>query len=308
MGTSRASAATLVALLFVCNGILVGIGQQPPTPPAPGGLPLAPLGLRGEAIFPAFEGWGPHKDTTNVLLVGYFNRNKEQTLDVPIGPNNRIEPGGPDQGQPTHFKPGRQYGVFAIAVPKDFGAKKLTWTLVANGHTSAVSFWMNPPYWVDFFKNTSTGNEPPVIRFSGPDGTVFTGPPKGQPTLSLTGTVGQPVAVSLWASDHPSTTVFDPNPRPEPAGRGRGRGGEPPSDITVNWSKYRGPGSVVIAEQKIGLNNKRDEKVVLEAKTTATFSAPGEYWLLATINDESGDGGRGDQCCWTSAHVRVTVK
>ena len=66
----------------------------------------------GEAIYPAFEGWGPTKDGSAVLLLGYFNRNKDQSIDIPIGPDNRIEPGGPDFGQPTHFHPGRQYGVF----------------------------------------------------------------------------------------------------------------------------------------------------------------------------------------------------
>ncbi len=303
--SSRSSVAALAVLLAVGGWVVAGAGQQP----AQGGLPLAPVGVRGEAIFPAFEGWGPHKDGSNVLLLGYFNRNKEQVVEVPIGPNNRIEPGGPDHGQPTHFKTGRQWGVFAIPVPKDFGTKKLTWTLVANGQTSVVSFWMNPQYWVDFFKNSSTGNEPPVIRFS-QGGPALTGPPKEPVAVTLNGTTDQPVPLSLWASDHPITTVFDPNPRPEPArGRGRGgRGGEPQADITVNWSKYRGPGDVVFAEEKIPLITKGDEKVVLEARTTATFSAPGEYWLLATANDVSGAGGGGDQCCWTSAHVKVVVK
>jgi hypothetical protein len=45
-----------------------------------------------------------------------------------------------------------------------------------------------------------------------------------------------------------------------------------------------------------------------EAAATATFGAPGEYVLRAQVNDESGDGGGGDQCCWTTAHVRVSVK
>jgi hypothetical protein len=306
MTSSRSRVAALATIVAVAGWVVAGASQQPPSQ---GPLPLAPLGMRGEAIFPAFEGWGPHKDGTNVLLLGYFNRNKEQVLDIPVGPNNRIEPGGPDYGQPTHFKSGRQYGVFAIAVPRDFGTKKLTWTLVANGQSSIVTFWMNPPYWIDFFKNTSTGNEPPVIRFA-PTGPELTGPPRETIALTLNGTVGEPVPLSIWASDHPNTTVFDPNPRPEPArGRGRGgRGGEPRSDITVNWAKYRGPGDVVIAEAKIPLITKGDEKLVLEAKTTATFSAPGEYWLLATVNDLSGDGGGGDQCCWTSAHVKVVVK
>ncbi len=30
-------------------------------------------------------------------------------VDVPIGPNNRFEPGDPDRGQPTHFKPNRGF-------------------------------------------------------------------------------------------------------------------------------------------------------------------------------------------------------
>ena len=85
---------------------------------------------------------------------------------MPIGPDNRIEPAGPDYGQPTHFLSGRQWGVFAITVPKDFGTKKLTWTLTANGHTSTVQLWLNPKYWIDFYKNGANGNEPPRIKFS----------------------------------------------------------------------------------------------------------------------------------------------
>ena len=72
------------------------------------------------------------------MLVGYFNRNAKEALDIPVGPNNRIEPGGPDMGQPTYFETRRQWGVFTIRVPKDFGTKKLTWTLTANGETNAV--------------------------------------------------------------------------------------------------------------------------------------------------------------------------
>ena len=42
------------------------------------------------------------------------------------------------QGQPTHFLPRRQWGVFTITVPSDFGNKRLTWTLVANGQTTVI--------------------------------------------------------------------------------------------------------------------------------------------------------------------------
>ena len=31
----------------------------------------------------------------------YMNRNFQESLDVPVGPNNHVDPGGPDRGQPT---------------------------------------------------------------------------------------------------------------------------------------------------------------------------------------------------------------
>ena len=111
-----------------------------PTTLAARQLPMEPLKDSGQNIYPAFEGWYQNADGTYTLLIGYYNRNKKQTLDIPIGPNNRIEPGGPDQGQPTHFEVGRGWGTIAIKVPKDFGDKKLTWTITANGKTVSVPF------------------------------------------------------------------------------------------------------------------------------------------------------------------------
>ena len=79
-------------------------------------------------------------------------------------------------------------------------------------------------------------------------------------------------------------------------------------DIQILWRKYRGPGDVKIANETISLMNGGDAKKFVEAKTTAMFSAPGTYWLRAQVNDSSGNGGGGDQCCWTTAHVVVNVK
>src|SRR5262245_15133188 len=59
----------------------------------------------GQDITPAFDGWEANPDGTFNLAFGYFNRNWDEELDIPIGPNNNVEPGGPDQGQPTHFYP-----------------------------------------------------------------------------------------------------------------------------------------------------------------------------------------------------------
>jgi hypothetical protein len=291
-------------------------------------LPLEPLGSTGEAIFPAFEGWGPHKDGSIVLLLGYYNRNKGETLDIPIGPNNRIEPGGPDYGQPTHFEPSQHHGVFAIRVPKDFGTKKLTWTITANGQTTSVAFWTNPAYWIDFFEHAASGNKPPVIKFA-PNGPELTGPPLGV-AQTLTAAVGQAVPLKLWASDAPALRKgaeaelaalrarSGRNPAPPPAivggqvigsgGRGAGGAAGEPPDITVIWRLHRAPGQVTFDPPRVGLHTKGDPKAFAEAATTARFDAAGEYIVRAQVNDDSGDGGGGDQCCWTTAHIKITVK
>lgn len=249
-------------------------------------LPLEPMKDAGLGITAAYEGWFQHPDGGVSLLVGYFNRNLKQILDIPVGPENRIEPGGPDQGQPTHFLPRRQWGVFTIAVPKDFGERKLAWTIVANGHTTSISMGLNPLYEVEPYKEAAQGNTPPVLRFS-QGGPSFQGPPRGI-AATLDGTVGQPLSLGLWASDD---AIVDPNRR----------AGESP--VTIRWTKFRGPGDVSFADPEPKVD-KADGK----AATSATFSAPGDYILRAQGNDVSGEGGSGFQCCWTNTHVKVVVK
>ena len=82
----------------------------------------------------------------------------------------------------------------------------------------------------------------------------------------------------------------------------------PRPDITVNWREHRGPARVTFAQERIPLITKGDPTAVLDASTTATFTTPGEYIIRAQVNDTSGDGGGGEQCCWTTALVRVVVK
>src|SRR5689334_23391464 len=101
-------------------------------------LPLEPFHNSGQSITAAYEGWFQNQDGTYSILFGYYNRNQKEELDIPIGPDNNIQPGGPDRGQPTHFLPGRQWGLFTVTVPKDFGSQKVTWTITANGQTNAI--------------------------------------------------------------------------------------------------------------------------------------------------------------------------
>lgn len=319
--TSRLARAAAVALVAWGGVVAAPLLAQKPREP----LPAEPMGSGAEAIFPVLEGWGPLKDGSTVILLGYYNRNRSASYDIPIGPDNRIEPGGPDYGQPTHFEPSQQHGVFAIKVPPDFGARRLTWTLKVNGQESKVSFWLNPPYWVDFFKNAASGNEPPVVRFA-PEGPALTGPPVGF-AQTLSAAVGQPVPLKLWASDvagpreGPDAELAEIRRRTNPVvdpvaivgddvfggATKRGQAGGRP-DVLVHWHKYRGPGPVTFSPARVPVATMGDPARVVEASTTATFSVPGEYVLRAQISDESGESGGGDQCCWTTAHVKVTVK
>jgi hypothetical protein len=250
-------------------------------------LPLQPVRESGQGVTPAFEGWYQNEDGSYTLLIGYFNRNLKETLDVPIGPNNRIEPGGPDQGQPTHFLPRRGWGVFTIKVPKDFGDKRLTWTITANGQTNSIPVGVIKGYQVEPFLEAAQKNEPPRVQFDA-KGQTFFGPPVGI-AHTLTGTVGQPVVISGTATDGAAN---DPDLTPVQLK-------QPP--ISMLFSKHRGPGEITFSEARPRPD--KDGKF----SVTATFSAPGEYIVRVQVNDRSGDGGGGFQCCWTNAHVLVSV-
>src|SRR5215831_1673930 len=128
-------------------------------------LPLEPPHESGASVTGAFEGWFKNADGSFSLLLGYYNRNQRQEIDVPIGPNNRIEPGGPDRGQPTHFMPGRGWGLFTVNVPADFGENKITWTIVANGKSTVIPASLNPDYEISPFVEAAVGNTPPVLSF-----------------------------------------------------------------------------------------------------------------------------------------------
>ena len=256
---------------------------------AQGQLPLEPIRDVGQGVTAAYEGWYRNPDGSINLLVGYFNRNKKEALDIPIGPNNRIEPGGPDQGQPTHFLPRRQWGVFTITVPADFGDKKLTWTIVANGKTTSVPMGLHRDYEVEPFKDAAMGNTPPVLRFA-IKGPALQGPPRGLAS-SLTTTLANALPLTAWVTDEAHI---------EPGAAAR-RANTPP--VSITWSLYRGPADVTFDQAKPKVDP-TDGKTV----ATARFTAPGEYVLRAQVNDTSGDGGGGFQCCWTTGHVKVIVK
>src|SRR5438552_5389366 len=102
------------------------------TPQLPTELPQVRFNS-GQDIVPYFEGWIRNPDGTFDFVFGYFNRNWKEELTIPAGPDNKVEPNGPEAGQPTYFLPRRQRWVYRLRVPADFGNKEVTWTITANG-------------------------------------------------------------------------------------------------------------------------------------------------------------------------------
>ena len=255
----------------------------------------------GASVTGAFEGWFYNPDGSRSFLVGYYNRNSQQTLDIPIGPNNRIEPGGPDLGQPTHFLPGRQWGMFTVPAPKDFKpTDSYVWTIVANGQTTSIPLRLHPDYLVSPFTEEAVKNTPPVLRLD-EQGPGTQGPLALLQSAPLRrASASTPLSLSAWVEDDAkfaSATMAVPK--------------NPPPPVRLTWSKYRGPGHLTFADEKPVVQALEGGGVGVRfrglAKTTVRFSQPGEYVLHLLANDYSGEGGGGEVCCWTTALLKVSV-
>jgi hypothetical protein len=269
----------------------------------------------GQNASPAFEGWELNPDGSFNFLFGYMNRNWEEELTVPIGPDNNIEPGGPDQGQPTRFLPRRNRFMFRVRVPKDWGQKELVWTLTTKGKTEKAYASLRQDYFIDDVVIASetgalgAGTSSPEIRGNKRPVTKIDG------NKTLTARVGEPVSLVAWVTD-------DGIPKQRGAGSAAGRGTpgnatplaalnpatRPPSRITVgkrtglhlSWFVYRGPGRVrfdpmqikVWEDTRAGANSPwaplwTPPQVPPDGKHTvqATFDTPGTYVLRARADD-----------------------
>jgi hypothetical protein len=131
----------------------------------------------GRNVAVAYEGWEKNPDGSFNLVFGYFNRNWVEQPVVPIGPDNNVEPGGSDQGQPTRFFPRRNRFVFRVRVPSDFGKKEVVWTLTVHGKTERAYATLHPDYILEsqilqrnYAGLTPPGmhqNTPPVVTVEG---------------------------------------------------------------------------------------------------------------------------------------------
>ncbi len=246
--------------------------------PRPAGSQLVQLRhWSGQGVAPAYEGFDTNPDGSFNMWFGYMNRNYEEELDIPVGPDNSFQPGG-DRGQPTHFLVRRHKDVFRVVVPKDFGDQTLVWTLRAHGQTEQVTGSLKPVWMIDRRRTTRGGNSENINSNTPP---VVSVEPQEQAAA-----VSRPVTLTLTATDDGL-----------PARNGK------PVGMTVSWAKYRGPGAVTFEPATAKVDAGR-------AVATASFSEPGAYVLQAVVDDGSGElaGNFGYHCCWTNVEVKVTVK
>ena len=254
----------------------------------------------GQTVVPVYEGWFEDPNGDIRVAFGYLNRNYEETIDIPVGSKNKIEPGSPDQGQPTHFPPRREKSVFAVAVPKSTSDTEITWTLTHQGQTYTIPANLDQVFNIDALQQRGgefDGNKPPVLTFSS-DGILSQGP-AGQ-TLALTSVVSKPLSLAVAITDDGLPPPLEHDVFYSRFEQRSGLAIRPPvipHGLKVIWSKYRAPGPVVFSESEVEV---ADEVAV----TTVTFGMPGDYILRAKAVESPSSFGL---CCWTNGYVHVTV-
>jgi len=283
--------------------------------------------LSGQSMSPAYEGWWQNDDGSFTMFFGYMNSNWQQEFDIAVGPENSIEPGGPDQGQPTHFYPRRNPFLFTVRVPKDFGQKELVWTLTTNGVTEKAYASLRKDYAIDKqVISTEVGGDLGSLR----DALRSNIPPdlklEGEKQRKIK--VGDPLTLVAVARD-PDNLPERRAPRAQaPSGRGgRGQGessagrGQPPAQrsflpspspslaarsgpgLRLSWIVYRGKAAAVQfapdqmktwMDTRPYANSPWSPPYLIpepppENKwtATATFTEPGAYVLRAVASDGS---------------------
>lgn len=281
----------VLAALVIALGLTGQIAAQAP-PLQVEDLPLAQYGgaKQGETVTPVYEGWYQNPDGTFTLSFGYYNRNTEEVLEIPIGSQNQFMGVSEniDHGQPTRFEPGRHWGVFGVRVPPDFGEGEAVWELNIRGRTFEIPGQLLEDWMLPAITGDAMGNMPPKVRLDASEMEAF-GPGSGF-IGHRTAQVGRPVALDLWASDDGIVSNFY---------------GETVDDkpVTLKWFVHRGAGAVSFSQETAQVPSAGGEMT-----TQISFATAGEYILRIRVNDDSGIAPAGhEQCCWTNGFVGITV-
>jgi hypothetical protein len=224
------------------------------------------------------------------MVFGYMNRNYEEEVDVPVGPDNHFEPLDADQGQPSHFYPRRQQFMFKVRVPKDWGQKDLVWTVTAHGKTEKAFGTLAPVWEIDTSVYQQNRGGPGELHEEDAAPTIVLA---GSPQRTVA--VGEPLAIDVQVTDD-----GHPTPRPSRSGSGSVAAAaattvtpprqnpltqavvrlEPNVRLGVIWVVHRRsvPARVEFAPQRVAVKDGT-------ASTSVTFSTPGTYTLRGYADD-----------------------
>jgi hypothetical protein len=256
----------------------------------------------GQSVQPVFEGWSWAPDGSINMHFGYLNRNWVEEPTIPVGPNNNIQPGGPDRGQPAYFYTRTQRNLFTVNVPKDWDKKReLIWTVTHNGKTERAVGWLQAEWEIDPAGGAGGGggdtdperkaNKAPTIAVAPVAPVSLPGTaslistitddglpkprPRGRPAVgqetppTLKGGIDAPVNVPAVAAR---------SARETPPGATPAEGTGPRQGLSVSWIVWRGPADAEFSPRAtVPVNGK--------GTTTATFTKPGDYVLRATVTD-----------------------
>ena len=316
-----ASGVAFVLLLWGAWAGPAGLAAQVTGPGPDGRWPLQPRAPGNRTLAPFMEGWYENEDGTFSISFGYLNANQD-TLEIPLGADNFIEPAQFDGMQPTTFFPGHQRGLFTVNLPADMKDTDVWWTLrKENGEVTRVPGRIGAvAYQLDWYARPH-GTVHPRVSFDS-DAEEGRGPPGIVAERTLTVPVGSPLTLSVNARD---ISERDPDDF-------RNFEGIP---LRVVWFKLQGPGRVEYTRHESNPLPEEEEEEEVDAaggggdddddppepevitlpeghgvaRVIAAFSEPGEYLMLARVDNWSAtDSSSGSQCCWTNGYVRVSVR
>jgi hypothetical protein len=278
--------------------------------------------LKGQSLSPAYEGWWPNEDGSFTLFFGYMNSNWEEEFDVAIGPENNIEPGGPDQGQPTHFYPRRNPFLFTIRLPKDFGTtRELVWTLTTHGKTEKAFASLKSDYQIDkqvistevggdfgSLRDELRTNIPPELKLEG--------------DVGRTVRVGEPLTLVAVAMDPDNLPARRPAVAPAAGASAANVLYRPPSSIVpssgpglrLSWTVYRGSARQVRFDPE-QMKTWTDTRAFANSPWSPPFTIPapppGNRWVVRATFQEPGvyqlRAVASDGALFTYENVNVTV-
>ncbi len=256
-----------------------------------GGLMIRNMRPTGQPVAPIYDGWYFEPDGSVSLCFGYQSLNLEEDVDVPLGPDNFIEPSGLDGGQPTHFDEvppeyRRRTCVFTVPVVSVEDVEAVVWTLTTRGIRLSAKASGLPYYRIDEPNQASRSSHAPSV--------TVVEPAVGRAVLGRSGRVDHAMEIQARVDERVALAV-----------RAVAAPGAP-TDMVVRmlWTLHQGPGGVTIEGEDATVSGVSEVRHV----TAARFSMPGEYVLRLQAAEWSEGNSFHFHCCFTNAYVRVSVR